>query len=144
MDDSKEYILMCKEADEIQEGYKPTIGDYTIRKCEYDNFRIGLVTKKHIGDLYWITLDGEDGLTLHGEDSQLHFYESLIWLPRQDQLQSIVSNDACVCLIKLLEWYAKYELTYILPKISNSMEQLWLVFIMKEKYGKTWVDNYWK
>ena len=47
-----------------------------------------------------------------------------IWLPRQDQLQGMV------------------EYTVGVNKF-NSMEQLWLAFVMSEKYNKKWDGKDW-
>ena len=76
-----------------------------------------------------------------------------IWLPRQDQLQEMVGST-----IKLYEW-GKFAYCDILPFIGGpsgeinipdeftscrSWEQLWLAFVMREKYGKVWSEEDWK
>lgn len=67
-----------------------------------------------------------------------------IWLPRQDQLQGMF-GDYDTCLSHLhnfqcpegdayqLKWYER----------CTSMEQLWLNFVMKAKYGKLWNGVEW-
>ena len=70
-------------------------------------------------------------------------YET-IWLPRQDQLQEMVedgefaNNQAWYKLGKFYAWVrdvGRYNF--------ESMEQLWLAFVMKEN-GKTWDGEDWK
>jgi len=61
-----------------------------------------------------------------------------IWLPRQDQLQEMVKY----------QFYSLLELCWGFAQSKNgwgfdSMEQLWLAFVMKEKYGKVWVKDDW-
>ena len=66
-----------------------------------------------------------------------------IWLPRQDDLQKMVERKSMygIGLIydlrKFLEG-AKGQYVF-----DYSMEQLWLVFVMKKKYNKTWDGEKW-
>lgn len=64
-----------------------------------------------------------------------------IWLPRQDQLQEMVNEDWAITFAHFCVWFSKYEL--ILLGDIKSMEQLWLAFVMKEKYGKVWDGEDW-
>lgn len=63
-----------------------------------------------------------------------------VWLPRQDQLQAMYSKDLYTLLHDFdmwIEFYTdgsdKYE----------TMEQLWLAFVMKAKFHKKWDGNDW-
>lgn len=70
------------------------------------------------------------------------------WLPRQDQLQEMVSvpigtfNDNFWTILEdLRDWghnYAEFQ-----QWIPLSMEQLWLAFVMNEKYNKVWNGEDW-
>jgi len=73
------------------------------------------------------------------------------WLPRQDQLQEMVGyNQVAVVDGK---WYGGGNLHLInnfFKWLKNdewsalaSMEQLWLAFVMKEKYNKVWNGKDW-
>lgn len=147
MDTTKEYQSMCVEATEIQEPYNPAIGDFAIRSCEYENYRVGLISWRYDRDsLWWSLLDGTDGITLNHQNSQAHFLERLIWLPRQDQLQKMVMGDKPVDgLLWLLEDFYTYcrTQTYIRYDSGISFEKLWLGFLMKVKFNKTWNGNEW-
>ena len=142
MDYSEEYINMSVESD-IQNTYKPAVGDFAVRACEYDLYIIGLVSWKYDAQLVWMTMDGHDGITLKHDDSQKHYLEKLLWIPRQDQLQNMVFNfvqsKLGACRTKLMKLFAEF-----LPYVSengtdyDSFEKLWLAFIEKELYNKYW------
>ncbi|KKL82719.1 hypothetical protein LCGC14_1981920 [marine sediment metagenome] len=60
-----------------------------------------------------------------------------VWLPRQDQLQEMVKRDS----LHLILDFECFAISY--GDLSTSMEQLWLAFVMKEKYNKTWDGGKW-
>lgn len=72
-----------------------------------------------------------------------------VWLPRQDQLQEMVKREPWFETI-----YRFYEFlqggtidvhSWNGPCTKyKSMEQLWLAFVMKEKYGKSWTGEEWE
>ena len=131
MDTSKEYIKMCEKAKEVQKEWK-TPGDndcyiYTDEPIKVWFFPSDLRGRVSIGE--W----------------------KLIWIPRQDQLQEMVigeSNDFIGLLSKAFCWTKEYKTinniaVYYTSKF-NSMEQLWLAFVMEEKYNKIWNGKKWE
>ena len=62
-----------------------------------------------------------------------------VWLPRQDQLQEMVAQDGNLPVWKVEEWFHNWIPRGARPE---SFEQLWLAFVMKEKYDKVW-DGKW-
>ena len=153
MDTSEQYIMMSRAAWGDDESYLPKVGDYAIRYIETGN-RVGLVSMnrdKGQESLYWHTLDREDGLTL-GEPYTI--LTRLIPLYRQDQLQDMVPNKGWeddwnpsqwpLHLAHVLEEYssAMYDYWQSVPGQPESMEQLWLMFVMQEKHHKTWHDGW--
>lgn len=121
MDKTKQYILMSEKAIEIQKIAKDNC--YSLNK---------------------------------GYDAVMHFEEDLstpididgfhrgywLWLPRQDQLQEMVGGTSPWLISKI---YAFTNRIYS-EKINIytfSMEQLWLAFVMKEKYSKVWNGKDW-
>lgn len=94
------------------------------------------------------------------EEIQLYFIEPFIitndihsywvghiWLPRQDQLQEMVKCVELPILCQVFEMFTtkRYEGTESTTAfIFTSMEQLWLAFVMKEKYDKVWAGDSWK
>ena len=138
MDTSKEYIEMCRKAAEIQK--KILLYDDYYYVCGSDGVGfwedMGVNTKR-------------DGMTIKwffgGED--------LIWLPRQDQLQDMLYNPINTNAVSaMFEEVSDFGLS--MPYTDNSGktdgidltsgEQLWLAFVMHEKYGKKWINGEWK
>ena len=127
MDFSKQYIKMCKEAKEIQEIYQNT---FKKEDNEVNNILEG-----------WYVYNGKNVILLHNNEffisdlkDELKKY---IWLPRQDQLQAIITTNKYFrfSLIELFYHFANKNV----PKFT-SMEQLWLAYVMYIKYKKIW-DN---
>lgn len=76
-------------------------------------------------------------------------YEFCFWLPRQDQLQEMIKTNNIVNLCH--SFYSQMLLynncgDYIYPDLDEftSMEQLWLAFVMKEKWNKQWLNGEWE
>lgn len=126
MDTSKQYIKMCKKADEIQ--------------ALHPQVMVGSIKHYYRGD-YQYEIDS-DGIVRFWND------HCFIWLPRQDQLQEMVGFTEKNC-----GWFYKFTSGhYPLPDNThfhhadtcfNSMEQLWLAFIMKQEYNKVWDGGDW-
>jgi len=134
MDISKEYALMCEEAKEIQDLWNnPEVGDFTYNPpySRWDSW-VGCVGDK---DCYLVK-NTENG--------------SSIWLPRQDQLQDMLDNvSPDKLIIRLVNWMQSEQKFYKSGRIkklypTQSMEQLWLGYVMKEKYNKQWTGKDWE
>ncbi len=140
MDKTKEYIRMCEHAVEIQGGY--ISDDYDI--C----FHKGIIGTRRS------QLPGGGGSDIFIKRVEFGYVSKLrpkewndycIWLPRQDQLQDMVKNEeefGCDWSDDLIDrfyyWHSKYG-------VANwSMEQLWLSFVMFEKYSKRWAGKDWE
>ncbi len=143
MDTSKEYIELCKQATEIQELWQYEDGDYfqtRFEKSDGDYFKgrtivTCLCVAHNIKDSY--------GDTYVNEDAPKGKY---IWLPRQDQLQEMLTFDARSYLALIKDFAYANALNFTsLRNISvfSSMEQLWLAFVMYEKYQKKWNGKDW-
>jgi hypothetical protein len=63
----------------------------------------------------------------------------VVWLPRQDQLQGMLEYDDDWCFIKDFEVFVQNTSS----KMYNGFEQLWLAFVMSEKYNKKWDGKEW-
>ncbi len=80
-------------------------------------------------------LDGSDFRTPSGT-----------WLPRQDQLQEMAFSNTSGTdhkMIRELNVFYDYWDENGIPTIFFSWEQLWLAFVMKERYDKTWNGKEW-
>jgi len=121
MDTSKEYIKMCEKAVETRDfitGYSR--GDFIVNPHSIDK-------TSHVITSWTEKCD-------------------YIWLPRQDQLQDMVKNSDSIIydLLDRFNTFVKDAKTlYFNMRKNYSMEQLWLVFIMQEKYGKVWDGKEW-
>lgn len=87
----------------------------------------------------------------------------MVWLPRQDQLQDMLKNETiesiadsyefqrgsaphglvAMQLVKDLDLFQLENYNCIRYAGINSMEQLWLAFIMHEKFNKKWTGSEW-
>ena len=124
MDTSKEYILMCEKATEIQKIFNKR------------------------------SLEENDFINREKKDPKREGFIIIIWLPRQDQLQEMIIGKTTYADLEeqfnntLNTWF---EISYNFdPKIDEkldmahwSMEQLWLAFVMVEKYNKIWNGKDW-
>jgi len=135
---------MCEKAEEIQ-VLRPTTanGDWYMMRidpCSPDDMVYGFYA--------------EDTVECRVGGMMLH--KNSTWLPRQDQLQEMLNN---------VGWHQYDEpgwnLHFINKKMScepdlpddggpsayygsfTSFEQLWLAFVMKEKYNKAWNGEEW-
>ena len=122
MDNSETYIKMCEKAVEIQGVQKefplPVGGYYT----DGETLFCGC-------DIHSVGIDYET--------------EEFIWLPRQDQLQEMIKkgNETAHELNARLYRFSSKNSSIL--TINYSMEQLWLAFVMKEKFNKTWNGEEW-
>ena len=134
MDCSPEYGKMCEKAVEIQGFRKVIAGDYYWRNSESVAIVFG-------------SRDAPYFVWSNAFDREYH------WLPTQDQLQEMIetrpSPKLFVHFITFLGWGGESFNLYQYPQTNagtvgfTSMEQLWLAFVMKEKFGKIWDGENW-
>lgn len=118
MDTSKKYIKMCGKAREVQ------LYRTVEKRCKTGDFAYNV--NEDIVEIQ------KAGTMLPAED---------VWLPRQDQLQEMLDYTIKFELLEHFRmWYISTDATGQL----DSMEQLWLRFVMKEKFNKEWRDDTWK
>ena len=128
MDTSREYVQMCEKATEIQ-ALKP------IYQTHGEWFVCAICNREYTEDSssYFPLCDG---------------HNAEVWLPRQDQLQEMIGAKTTSDLIIgfLLscgglgwdsDWHPDNHVDI------SSMEQLWLAFVMHQKYGKRWDGTDW-
>ncbi len=147
MDTSKKYIKMCKKAEEIQKGWNPREGD------------LGFLEKgKSYFHHFEATEDDEYNAPEQSYGNPIIILESFafsvkedgfIWLPRQDQLQEMIDWEAfsykvSTQIFQINEFYDNLPESVDDTGYPTSMEQIWLMFVMSEKFGKEWVENDWQ
>jgi hypothetical protein len=126
MDKSSHYIKMSESAKVAQKQWRPEFGDFFV------SMSLGLTSpcQPIVSDL----------------EKKVSYLKTIkaVWLPRQDQLQEMVIEnyampwDLAVAFSNVLmgenaSYFEKFD----------SMEKLWLAFIMLEKYKKKWNEGEW-
>ena len=123
MDTTETYIKMCSKA-AVDLGFdakaKPLAGDYRVR-------RSGGAYVSNSGGAYV-----SNGEVWYTDETPLY---------RQDQLQKMIDYEWTGDLIRRFFIWGQEE--GFQTKSIASMEQLWLAFVMKEKYNKTWDGEAW-
>jgi hypothetical protein len=117
MDTSPEYVKMCEAAKEIQ-----------------------YLWELHAGDYYKLTYPSNQWIHQLRAGRRKR-PDSSIWLPRQDELQEMM-GDFGTCLSMIDRWEQLSAVSCDYPNVT-SMEQLWLAFVMHEKFNKVWNGKEW-
>lgn len=144
------YVRMCKEATELQENHKSEIGDYYYLNWLYES---NTNLNRDICDFLVCEADEWQGDVFrpwadYGFPEQ---YESNIknstWLPRQDQLQDMILQNVHITLNEteiLLRKFSIFSISIYAKRVNaTSMEQLWLSYVMYDRYGKFWNGVKW-
>lgn len=132
MDNSEILMKMCEKATEIQKKWIPSGDDVYLERDATDPDNDHL-RNLEINDQNLCSSSIVNSIKKTG-----------IWLPRQDQLQEMIAKDGkCDCLDCLVSGLHNFHYSHTRPPNFTSMEQLWLAFVMKEKYGKRWDGADW-
>lgn len=155
MDTSKNYILMCEKAVEIQKLHNPIAGDIyvcacnsclsnknstvnIIEPCDVDCLNKRDLSNVELHYVAMVRMSEVGGFTAFYNERRNSFL-SYIWLPRQDQLQHMVFNSLDTLSLLQCVWIYVNS-----AKLSpSSMEELWLRYVMARNYNKEWRVNDW-
>ncbi|MCK4297188.1 MAG: hypothetical protein KAX28_11095 [Candidatus Marinimicrobia bacterium] len=170
---TKNFVKQCEQAFQLQKNWKPKVGDYVWRKYTFFSEEIDkqfwdkdkmeeiiiLTYASEIEGYFHATKDGETRIfNSHNEAHK----KTCIWLPTQEQLQEMVSDMVYARYLKkqpkhYFIQFQKKEIAHkiLLTEIFNyliwgknpkdtSMNELWLAFVMSEKYNKFWTGEKWK
>jgi hypothetical protein len=142
MDTSEVFKEMCEKANL---DWIPKFGDYVYCKSTNETGIVRSVYKDY-SNKEWVCFSAEN----KGKDGGVFEFnapkDSYIPLWRQDQLQDKVRSkltytDAIGAVWKL---YNAVGVNRTSPYARlNSLEQIWLVFVMEEKFGKVWDGRDW-
>jgi hypothetical protein len=147
MDATNRYAIMCRKAAEIQNLWNPKQCDFIINLEDLEeglSFCRQAESLVQVVDLYY-----QDHVGKEYQQECQDLKDNALWLPRQDQLQKIVEPDNSkiyAFMIKVIEsqYYESSKGAYLAATdVFYSMEQLWLGYIMKEKYNKVWNEEEW-
>ena len=137
-DTTEEYIEMSSKASEIQEAWTPSIGE--VVRGDF----VGFISNRNHRKQFALKRFGYDKKT----DGKYAWYDKseLTFLPRQEDLQGMFEGkyDLINMFVTFVDW-AKGTLAATGEKYKEgefdnfkTMEQLWLAFVMSEKYSKQW------
>lgn len=125
---------MCEKAEKLQSS-KREYGDCIVLKGE--EYLVGL-------SVYWLENYGngkpcKQWVTNYWESDYPVFYGSkCIFLPTQVQLQRMLGYTI---MFELLEHFRIWYLAINGTGYYDSMEQLWLAFVMRQVYGRVWDED---
>jgi hypothetical protein len=130
MDTSSMYVDMCREAKELQ------LSHMTYEAC--DHYYKGLKNYSQNSNIQVISMEAA---------GKARSVDNLVtWLPRQDQLQALIGEYSHQ-IETIREYLIRGSFSDLLPGLADnktqSMEQLWLTLVMKNKYHKFWNGERW-
>jgi len=152
MDTSKKYIEMCWRTKEIQEKWEKHAGDWLfspmgirvlsskVIRVESEQRTVRFAIPKRMTLTSPILDSSPDNALTTGIDYidfDVFSQKECIWLPRQDQLQKMITESEPYRLFNKL--YAFGECAYPF----ETPEQLTLAYVMHEKFNKKWNDSEW-
>lgn len=145
MDTSKNYIKMCKKADEIRSNWKPQLGDFfygvpmDMDDMDYERgvYRFLICDDEFynvVPDTYNVKTKQFNGI---GDDDEA------VFLPRQDDLQAMIDFELPTELINNFSTWTK-ELDPSMKERLKTLEQLWLGYVMFANHSKIWTGKDWE
>jgi hypothetical protein len=147
MDATNRYVMMCQKAEEIQNLWVPKQCDFIINHEDLEegvSFCSPAESFVRVVNMYYEEQDSKEYLQ---ECDDLK--EQALWLPRQDQLQKITETDNTIIysiMSKVIgSQYYDYtkNASVAASELFYSMEQLWLGYVMREKFKKAWNEQDW-
>jgi hypothetical protein len=116
---SDDYVRQCEKAKEIQGLWNPDVGDWVY---SYGNRSV----EKVIGEV-----------TMR---------YTKVWLPGQEDLQAILRYETPLVMLQTFnDWlYTDSGYGCVNGARFHSMQELWLAFVMWERFGKVWDGRDWK
>ena len=126
MDTSKEYIKMFEQAGEIQEQRK---------KWQWSDFYCET-------PIEWLDKGKLPAMSIALSIKNKR-YENETWLPRQDQLQKMISQKFFNyrMFISNFDYFCREEMR---SEDFDSMEAYWLAFVMEQQFLKHWTGESWE
>ncbi len=142
---SENYIKQCEKAKEIQELCRYKKGDWFYTKKYKDDYTKGYHV---ISDDYIYFCDNPESISWITRAKG-------VWLPTQEQLQAMILpilkkryNKAWDLnkMKRTANWVFRIFSCFLNEHsriYSNDMNELWLAFVMKEKWNKKWTGKDW-
>uniref|UniRef100_A0A6M3JRW3 Uncharacterized protein n=2 Tax=viral metagenome TaxID=1070528 RepID=A0A6M3JRW3_9ZZZZ len=159
MDITAEYIKKCEKSEEIQAIYFQSLDEHLklLPSFVFDKRfgRVGInvwappvlqVILQIKCPAVFLSIERDKPLNIEVPEEDSAWSESCIWLPRQDQLQKMVKRGEGRLRFWVLSDLFSFLITSTTEYIAKlmTMEQLWLAFVMKEKFNKVWDGEEWQ
>jgi hypothetical protein len=174
MDTSETYIRMCEKATEVQntQHYEGCNGDYKClnnacfaitkdNRYYYDSTFTETYVFNHTVKGYIRKPSNHFGCAVRDDLPIVYLPNEVVWLPRQDDLQGIVRGNMSNTPHELKhmhllahefalffhggeEFGIRYAGHDIGADEDNSMEQMWLCYVMYKLYNKKWNGTEWE
>jgi len=123
------YIRMCDKAKQLQRAWKPKDWDRFVYR-DSEEMDIMMYLEKEYNRKEMIIINGV-----------------YIWLPTQEQLQEIVKDILFLIQGSFIDLYMSastgHRDSHIICRKAKSMNELWLMCVMYEKYHKIWTGEKW-
>lgn len=138
MDRSRRYIEMCEKAAEVQKLWQPAHGDFFMgERGRIEGWVAGTHGKRNV--VQGVEVRFENGMP------KITRY---VWLPRLDQLMELAQDRGKRfenVTLEFFNWTKKpYGGMQRPPRnVFDSLEQVWLAFVMFKKFGKIWNGGKW-
>ena len=155
MDTTETYIKMCEKAEEIQPCLDDKDGVGGTWVSSLILYHTAPMNQPHNRDGYYHVTDEVAVRRCEQCGNEDDYIKSsrAIWLPRQDQLQEMVFGTGQTWEGMAIVGQAQTILDFgnelwsesekVRTAVPQTWEQLWLAFVMKEKYQKIWNDEDW-
>ena len=135
MDISETYIKMA-DTPEIQLDHTWVEGDCCVFRRDFQSSP-------------YLIFEGQVVLYAYGGIDDVIDKEGGIFLPRQDQLQEMVSDQLNMLLhfgyfVFSVDGGRHLHIKRTVGEPDPTMEQLWLAFVQKENHNKVWDGEEWK
>jgi hypothetical protein len=123
MDTSEQYIKMC-DCDEIQGTWELKEGDLVYWPSDPSNIEPFAAEDVDAWTIDEIKKEPAGG----------------VWLPRRDQSLDMLGYQ----LGRMIDIFCEWIDSAVFSSPHNSMEQIWLAFVMHEKFNKKWNGEKWE
>ena len=152
---TKNFIKQCEQAEELQAWYRSNVknvheGDRYICQCKTctESMFVNYVKDSDIDYINERDMTDVDPtyaamVSLSGVGEFGAFWDDggFIYLPTQERLQEMIWQG----LDEYEHWVSKlYDFILDLPFEPFSMNEIWLMFFLHEKYHKIWTGEKWK
>ena len=141
MDQSPAYIRLCRNAHEIQELWQKQHGDFFVgEQGRIECWITGIHEARDIRQGVRVSSPSGEGVI------EIRKY---VWLPKLDQLIELAQVPGRRYELITQDFFDWTRRDYgVIPgeprRIFQTLEQVWLAFVMQQKFEKGWTGRRWR